>query len=430
MRLFHGGRIAREESADLLSGDVLVDDRGRIERIGEGLETPSDTEEVDCTGLILVPGMFDLNVHSRDPGATDKEDLESCAAAAINGGITGLALAPDTSPVVDSGNQVRSILEMAASKCPLTVVQLGAITRGNEGRELAAIGGMAEAGAPMITDATNAVSCPDLLKRAMEYAREFDIPIASLGEVAELSRGRLMNDGAVAYRLGLPGIPSISEEIGIDRNVRIAKYTGARLHVQQVSTRESARILGRAREEGLDVTSEVSPHHLIFDEEDVGAFDTRYKTNPPLRTEADRDALVQALIDGRIDVIATNHSPHSRYDKATDFASAPFGITGLDTAVVSLFDRFIDAGVFGWDLLIRRFSSTPRQLVGLPPVSISEGERADFFAFDPNGSSTFSRERMKSKSTNTPFLDRTLAGRVCLVNLGEQLYRNVPVSDG
>jgi dihydroorotase len=230
--------------------------------------------------------------------------------------------------------------------------------------------------------------------------------------VKELSGKGCMHEGRVSYALGLPGIPSISEEICISRDIRLAEYTGVHLHIQHVTTAEGMRTIQRAKDRGIHVTCEVSPHHLIFNHTHVGHYDTHFKMNPPLRTAEDNAALLQGLKDGCFDVIATDHAPHTPFEKNQDFASAPFGITGLETALLSLYDRFVSKGILDWGLIVKRYSAEPRRLMKLAPVPIVEGGVAEFIVFHPGGSTTFSRQFIRSKSINTPFLDQTLQGRV------------------
>ncbi|MEZ5300997.1 MAG: dihydroorotase [Verrucomicrobiales bacterium] len=292
--------------------------------------------------------------------------------------------------------------------------------QGREGKELAGIAGMKDAGVVLLTDDGSPVGNPRVLRRAMEYARGFDLPFASHAETMELSGNGAMNEGRISYKLGIPGIPPESEEICIDRDIRIARLAGARLHIQHVTTYRGLLIIKRAKEDGCAVTCEVSPHHLIFNEEDITGYDANYKMNPPLRTKADNEGLLQALIDGDFDIIATDHAPHSELEKANDFASAPFGITGLETALPSLYHHFIKPGVFGWDLVVRRYCVEPRKIIGVPPAEIKAGARANFILFDPARQTTFDREFTKSKSTNTPFFNRSLDGMVARVVLDDE----------
>lgn len=419
-RLFKGGNIAAEDSARLTPADVLVEG-GSITKIAPDIAAPADCEVIDCTGKILLPALFDVHVHAREPGQEQKENIATCSEAAINGGVTGFVMMPNTSPAIDNAGVVKTVLESAA-KCRIPIFTSGAITKGREGKELAGIGAMKAAGAVMITDDGYPVSNPVVLRRAMEYAKSFGLIVASHCETMELSGKGSMHEGSVSYSLGLEGIPAISEEICLDRDIRIAQYTGAHVHIQHVTTARGMNTIRRFKEDGVKVTCEVAPHHLIFNHEDVGDYDTNYKMNPPLRTKEDNAALLQGLIDGVFDVIATDHAPHTPFEKNNDFSTAPFGITGLETALPSLYHYFISKGSFGWDLIVKRYSAEPRRILNLPTVPIVEGGTAEFIVFNPNATTTFTKEFMKSKSVNTPFLDKTLNGRIDVVVLkGEEL---------
>lgn len=412
-RLYRNGEIASEDSPKLQRADVLVEGE-RIIGVAPKIAVAEGAEVIDCTGRIILPALFDVHVHAREPGREDKETIQSCSEAAINGGVTGVVLMPNTTPAIDTGGIVQTVLDIAREKSRIwpTVFTTGAITKGRKGEELAAIAGMKGRGAVMITDDGDPVSNPQVLRRAMEYAKNFDLPLASHCEVKELSGKGCMHEGSVSYSLGLPGIPAISEEICIARDIRIAEYVGVHLHIQHVSTARGMDTIKRAKDRGIHVTCEVSPHHLIFNQEDIGNFDTHYKMNPPLRTKHDNEALLQGLLDGIFDVIATDHAPHTEFEKNQSFADAPFGITGLETALPSLYAHFISQGRFGWDLLIKRYSSEPRRLIKLEPVPIKEGGVAEFIVFNPATTTKFTREFMKSKSINTPFLDKEVKGRV------------------
>jgi dihydroorotase len=418
--LLKGGRIASEDSPELADGDVLVED-GKIARIGVGLDAPKGAKVIDCSGQIILPALFDVHVHAREPGQEQKETIETCSEAAINGGVTGMILMPNTLPAIDSGGAVQTVLDIAAEKSRIPVWQSGCITKGRAGEDLAGIAGMAAKGAPVLTDDGSPVSNPQVLRRAMEYAKDFDLMLASHCEVMELSGNGAMNEGRISYQLGIPGIPAISEEICLDRDIRIAQYTGAHVHIQHVTTARGMNTIRRFKEAGVRVTCEVAPHHLMFNENDIGSYDTHYKMNPPLRTPEDNEQLLQGLIDGVIDVIATDHAPHTQFEKNNDFVSAPFGITGLETALVSLFDRCISKNMLGWDLLVKRYSAEPRRLTKLDPVPVVEGGVAELIVFDPEAETTFSKNFMQSKSSNTPFLDQTLKGQVRVVLKGDEI---------
>jgi dihydroorotase len=419
-RLFQNATIASEDSRDLTRADVLVEG-DRIARVAPNISPPPDCEVIDCTGKIILPALFDVHVHAREPGQEQKETIQTCSEAAINGGVTGFVMMPNTVPAIDNAGVVKTVLE-SAKKCRIPIWTTGAITKGREGKELAAIGAMKAAGVVMITDDGFPVSNPVVLRRAMEYAKNFGLIVASHCETMELSGKGSMHEGSVSYSLGLEGIPAISEEICLDRDIRIGQYTGAHIHIQHVTTARGMNTIRRFKEEGVKVSCEIAPHHLIFNHEDVGDYNTTYKMNPPLRTKEDNAALLQGLIDGVFDVIATDHAPHTEFEKNNDFATAPFGITGLETALPSLYDYFISKGGLTWDVIVKRYSAEPRRLIGLKPVPVIEGGTAEFIIFNPNATTTFTREFMKSKSVNTPFLDRTLKGSVeCVVLNGEIL---------
>jgi dihydroorotase len=411
-RLYRNAQIASEDSPKLQTADVLVEG-DRIIGVAASITDATDVEIIDCSGRVLIPSLFDIHVHAREPGQETKENIATCAEAAINGGVTGFIMMPNTLPAIDNAGVVRSVLESArGTRIGPGIFTSGAITKGRKGEELAGIAGMKNAGAVMLTDDGFPVDNPQVLRRAMEYARDFDIPLASHCEVKELSGKGSMHEGSVSYSLGLQGIPAISEEICIARDIRLAEFTGVHLNIQHVTTARGMETIKRARDRGIRVTCEIAPHHLMFNHEDVGNYDTHYKMNPPLRTKEDNAALLQGLIDGWFDVIATDHAPHTPFEKNQDFASAPFGITGLETALPSLNDRFISKGLLGWDVLVKRYSAEPRRMFKLAPVPIVEGGLAEFIVFNPERYTLFTRDFMKSKSINTPFLDKAVKGLI------------------
>jgi dihydroorotase len=421
-RLYRNAQIASEDSPKLQTADVLVEG-DRIIGVAASITDATDAEIIDCSGRVLLPSLFDIHVHAREPGQETKENIATCAEAAINGGVTGFVMMPNTLPAIDNAGVVRSVLESARqTRIGPGIFTSGAITKGRKGEELAGIAGMKNAGAVMLTDDGFPVDNPQVLRRAMEYARDFDIPLASHCEVKELSGKGSMHEGSVSYSLGLQGIPAISEEVCIARDIRLAEFTGVHLNIQHVTTARGMETIKRARDRGIRVTCEIAPHHLLFSHEDVGNYDTHYKMNPPLRTKEDNAALLQGLIDGLFDVIATDHAPHTPFEKNQDFASAPFGITGLETALPSLNDRFISKGLLSWDVIVRRYSAEPRRIFKLPTVPIVEGGLAEFIVFNPERFTLFTRDFMKSKSINTPFLDKAVKGLIeRVIYRGEEL---------
>lgn len=274
----------------------------------------------------------------------------------------------------------------------------------------------------MLTDDGDSTNDPAVLYRAMQYAGELGMFFASHCEVPELAGPRALNDGVMSYRLGIKGSPACAEEIIIDRDIRLAHATGSHIHIQHVSSKVGMETIRWWKQRGdVRVTAEVSPHHLLFIDEDIGDYDTHYKMTPPLRTKVDNEALLEGLLDGTFDMIATDHAPHTPFEKSQDFVNAPNGITGLDTALVSLHHHFVKEDKFGWDTIVNKYSAEPRRLMGLDVPSIKEGSKVDLVLFDTDKETTFDSDFMKSKAENTPFLDRTLTGSVDLVILGTEI---------
>ncbi|HSP43127.1 MAG TPA: dihydroorotase [Luteolibacter sp.] len=421
MLLIRNARIATEHSPELISADILIEN-GTIRQTGENLPAPDGARVIDAAGRIAMPGMFDAHVHFREPGFENKETIASGSEAAINGGITGVVMMPNTNPAIDSGTVAKQVLEIAARDARIPVFTSGCVTKGRHGKELAGIDGLRAAGVKMLTDDGDTTADPAVLLRAMQYATEFGMFFASHCEVPELAGPRALNCGAMSYRLGIKGSPACAEEIIIDRDIRLAHAAGAHIHIQHVSSRLGMETIRWWKQRGdVKVTAEVAPHHLLFTDEDIGDFDTHYKMNPPLRTRADNEGLLEGLLDGTFDLIATDHAPHTPFEKSQDFVSAPNGITGLDTALVSLHHHFVASGKFGWNLVVKRFSAEPRRFMGLPAAAIEAGLPADLILFDPEKETTFTKDFMKSKSQNTPFLDKTLKGSIDLVVLGEEV---------
>jgi len=419
--LIRNTRIASESNAALTPTDILIQG-GTITAVGPDLAAPENTRVIDASGRIAMPAMFDAHVHFREPGGEAKETIRTGSEAAINGGVTGVVMMPNTSPAIDTGTVAKQVIEIAARDSRIPVFTSGCVTIGRAGKELAAIDGLRGAGVLMLTDDGDTTGDPAVLYRAMQYATELGMFFASHCEVPSLAGPRALNDGKASYRLGIQGSPACAEEIIIDRDIRLAHATGAHIHIQHVSSRMGMETIRWWKQRGdVKVTAEVSPHHLLFNEDDIGDYDTHYKMNPPLRTRADNEGLLEGLLEGVFDLIATDHAPHTPFEKAQDFVSAPNGITGLETALVSLYHHYVAKGVFGWDLVVKRYSAEPRRLMNLAPAVIEPGAHADLLLFNPDAQTTFSADFMKSKSRNTPFLDKTLDGRVDLVVLGDEI---------
>jgi dihydroorotase len=400
--------------------DILLEN-GVYRFLENGKMLPAGVRTIPAQGKVLLPGLFDLHAHLREPGREDAENIASGAAAAINGGFTGLLMMPDTTPPIDNGGIVQSVSGIAAKSSPIPMSVAGCISRRRGGVELAEIGEMHLRGAVMITDDSDTVENPLLLRRALQYSRDLGLLVAVHCDVKELSGGGAMHDGRVSYRLGLEGIHPCAEEIGIARDIRLAQSCRSRIHIKHVTTASGVDTIRRYKREGVAVTAEVTPHHLIFTDEDVGDYDTNFKVRPPLRTAADAEALLEGLHDGTIDVIATDHSPHTEFEKTCDFASAPFGVTGLETALPALYHYFVKTGKLSWKLLVERLSAIPRRILNLPVPEITAGAPVNAVLFDPAAVTRVDTKFSKSRSLNTPFRNRELSGRVELVVLGDRV---------
>ncbi len=407
--VIRGGRVV-DPSQKL---DARVDVRlaeGRVAEIGERLD-PGDAEVIDADGLIVAPGLIDLHVHLREPGGEHKETIATGAAAAAAGGFTTVVAMPNTDPPIDNPAAVGFVLA-AGKRCGLArVLPSGAITVGQRGEQLAEIGEMVEAGAVTITDDGRPVSHSGVMRLALEYAQSFDIPVSVHEEDLELSRGGVMNEGIISSRLGLTGIPNAAEDVMIARDLLLAELTGGRLHIQHVSTRGGVEMIRQARQRGVRVSAEATPHHFTLTDEAVELYRTDAKMNPPLRSEADRDAVRQGVRDGTLDVIATDHAPHHYDEKEQAFDDAPNGIVGLETALGLSVTELVDTRLIDLPTLIERMSCTPARAFGLPGGTLAPGSVADVTIFSLDEEWVVKPEEFLSLSRNTPFAGRKLRGR-------------------
>jgi len=397
-------------------GEVLID-QGRIVAIGSAVEAPSDVTRISAKGRLVVPGFVDLHVHFREPGFEYKETIQSGAASAVAGGFTTVCCMPNTNPVNDNQAITEFILERARVAGLANVAPIGAITKGSEGKELAEIGDLRRAGCVAISDDGKPVMNSLVMRRAMEYALAFDIPVVDHCEDLHLAEGGCMNEGLISTELGLPGIPSAAEDVMVARNVALAELTGARLHLAHISTEGSVRMVREAKSRGIRVTAEACPHHFTITEEAVRGYDTCAKMNPPLRTWTDVQAIKQGLRDGTIDVIATDHAPHATQEKQQGFTEAPFGIVGLETAL-SLTLALVDEGVLTLEGAIAKLSTAPAAAFGLRKGSLSVGVDADVTIIDAHAQWEVDPAKFRSKSRNTPFAGWKLKGRVCATIVG------------
>ena len=391
--------------------DIFIEDGRVVELLKSGGDAPEGSEVFDATGLIVAPGFIDLHTHLREPGQEYKETIASGAAAAVAGGFTSVCAMPNTDPINDNPAVTSFIVEQSQSVGLANVFPVGAITKGSKGEELAEMGEMLRAGIVAVTDDGRPVPSPGLMRRALEYARGFDLTVMDHCDDKSLAAGGVMHEGEWSLRLGLRGIPALAEESDAARDCALAELTGARVHLAHVSTRGAIEAVRRAKERGAQVTCEVAPHHFTLTDAACEGFDTNMKMNPPLRSREHVDAILEAIADGTIDAIATDHAPHHSDEKALEFDHAPFGITGLETAVGLALDRLVHGGRVSLERLVELFSVNPARIFRLEGRgTLKAGAWGDVTVLDPDLRWTFDASRSKSKSRNTPFDNWTLHG--------------------
>ncbi len=406
--LLRQGRIVDPSQGLDETADLLIED-GRVAKIGSRIP-PRGAETFDCEGLVVAPGFIDMHTHLREPGQEWKETIATGTAAAAAGGFTAVAAMPNTTPVNDERAVTEFIVAQARLRGAVRVHPIGAVSKGLAGKELAEIGDLVAGGAVAISDDGKPVSSGRLMRLALEYTQIFDIPVIDHCEDTDLSDGGVVNEGYVSTALGLRGWNAVAEETMVARDIMLAADTGGRLHVAHVSTARSVDLVRRAKRRGVKVSCEVTPHHLFLTEDACLTFDTHAKMNPPLRTEADRRALVRGLQDGTIDAIATDHAPHHTDDKSVEFARAPFGVIGLETAVPLALDRLVHAGLIPLPRLVELLSTNPARLLRVPGGTLAAGSVADVTILDLERRITVEPERSRSLSRNTPFAGWSLRG--------------------
>lgn len=395
--------------------DVLIEN-GKISRIGKALKSDgpkSETQVIDGTDKWVVPGLLDVHVHLREPGFEYKETIKTGTEAAAAGGFTSVCCMPNTNPVNDNQAVTRLIREKARQEGRVHVFPIGAITKGSNGEELSEIGDLVEAGCVAITDDGKPVMNSAVMRRAMEYSLAFDLPVIDHCEDESLMNGGVMNEGVVSMELGLRGIPAAAEEVMVARNLILAELTGARLHLAHVSTAGSVRLVREAKSRGVRVSAETCPHYFILTEEAVRGYNTNAKMNPPLRTVQDRDAIRQGLKDGTLDVIATDHAPHTADEKNREFDLAPFGIVGLETAL-PLTLRLVEEGVLSLEEAVAKLTVNPARVMRLNKGHLGIGADADLCLIDPEATWNVDPRRLRSRSNNTPFAGWRIKGLVAM----------------
>ena len=432
-RLLKGGRIVDPEHGLDGAFDLLIED-GKVARLGSNLQADSDTVVVQIPkGLVICPGLIDMHVHLREPGQEHKETVATGTAAAVAGGFTAVACMPNTSPVNDNAGVTGYILAKAAAANLARVYPIGAVSRGQMGEQLADIAELKAAGCVAITDDGRPVATALLMRRALEYAGMFDIPVIEHCEEQTLKGDGVAHEGYHASALGLRGIPGEAESIMALRDISLAELTGGVVHIAHMSARQTLDAVRYGKSRGARVTCEVTPHHFILTDEMLGApvpYDTNVKMNPPLREVADRDAMLQGIADGSVDVIATDHAPHHYDEKQVEFDQAPFGITGLETAVSLCFDRLVHPGVITLPRLIELLSINPAKILRVPGGTFVEGAPADITILAPDLPVNVTVSRMRSKAKNSPFDGWQLRGGVAATLVGGRtVYLNEECKD-
>jgi dihydroorotase len=415
--LLRGGRVVDPANRIDAVQDVLIAD-GRIVRVGLALRAPEGTPVLDVAGKVVCPGFIDIHVHLREPGLEYKETIASGTRAAAAGGFTALACMANTEPVNDNRAVTDFILAKARVEGAVRVYPIGAVTRGLKGETLAEMGELAEGGCVAFSDDGKCVMNAEVYRRAMEYALPFGMPIISHAEDCHLARAGSMNEGLVSTELGLSGLPAAAEDVMVARDILLAELTGAHVHIAHISTAGAVRLVREGRARGIRVTAEVTPHHLVLSDEAVRDYDPNMKMAPPLRGKRDVEALLEALADGTIDCIATDHAPHALSDKEGEFEEAANGVVGLETAVSVLLDRLVRAGRLDLPTLVARFTAGPARLLNLPGGSLAAGAPADITILDLERSWTVEPGRFLSRSRNTPFGGWTGQGGPVLTLVG------------
>ena len=413
--LIQNGRVIDPSQKMDRVTNLLIED-GRIAAFD--VESAGGAAALDASGKIVAPGLIDIHVHLRDPGKEEDETIETGTAAALAGGFTSIACCPNTDPPIDSQGTVEYIKQKAARADNCNVYAIACVSKNREGKELAEIGQLVEAGAVGISDDGAPVYSPELLRRAFEYCLMFGIPVMNHPEILELTQNGVMHEGVTQLVLGLGGIPAAAEDVMVSRDVALAEATRGRLHVMHVSSGGSIHIIRRAKKRGVRVTTEVTPHHFTLTDECLRTFDSNYKMNPPLRGPGHVQACIEGLQDGTIDCIVTDHAPHAKEKKMRELDQAPFGVVGLETALGLVVTRLIEPGHLTWSQALEKMTINPARVIGVPKGTLAAGADADVVIIDPKARWKVDPGKFLSKSTNTPFAGWELTGRAETVIVG------------
>jgi len=403
--------------------NVIVED-GTVKAVCADIPSQyNDAEKIDANGMWVVPGLVDMHVHLREPGREDKETIATGTQAAAAGGFTAVACMPNTNPVLDEEAKIRYVIQRGEG-CPCKIYPVGAITKALEGEELAPIGEMVKTGAKAVSDDGKPVAKSNVMRNALNYSKSFNIPVICHSEEPTLSAKGHMNEGLVSTRLGIRGIPVIAEDIAVSRDLLLAEYTGARVHIAHVSTAGAVRLIREAKSRGVKVTAETCPHYFVLTDEDVGMYDTNKKMNPPLRTALDREAVIAGLADGTIDVVASDHAPHVSEEKDVEFDAAMFGVVGLETSLGTMLTYLVHKEIITPAQMVERMSVAPNRILGLDGGTLKAGSTADITIINPSVKWTVDAGAFFSKSRNSAFLDMELTGAAAYTVLGGKIvYR-------
>lgn len=421
--LIKGGRIINPAKDFDAIGDILIENE-KIIQIGSDINVP-DAEVFPAAGLVVAPGFVDMHVHLREPGLEAKEDIASGTRAAAAGGITTIACMPNTKPVIDNAILVAGIAQRAQLEGVVHVKVIGALSKGQEGKELAEIGDMLLSGAVAISDDGHYVESAKLLKTGLEYTGMFDKAIISHAEDETLVNEGHMHEGAVSAMLGIKGRPSVAEDIAVARDIMLAEYTGSRIHIAHISSQGAVELVRQAKARGIKVTAEVTPQHLSLTDEVISDFDSAAKVNPPLRSNEHREALIAGLKDGTIDAIATDHAPHAFEEKDREFRFAPSGFAGLETSIGVVLSTLYHGGLFTLPEIVARMSANPARILGIEAGVLGEGKLADITIINPDLEWTVDSRKFYTRGKLTPFEGRQLKGKaVATIVKGKMIMQN------
>lgn len=417
INLFHPS-----ENIDKKNISVLLLD-GEIAKIGNIAPKEFEKAEVyEFSGLTVVPGFIDMHVHLREPGREDEETVITGCNSAANGGFTGVACMPNTQPAIDSAEIVNFIMEQARNHL-VDVYPIGAATVGREGEVLSPMAELYEAGAVGFSDDGVAIKSASILRKVLEYSQMYDLPVIEHCEDESLAGGA-MNEGLNSTMLGLPPLPSVAEDLVVSRDIQVADYTGGKVHIAHISTKNSVQLVREAKLKGIKVTAEVTPHHFTLTDDAVKTYDTNFKMNPPLRLQEDVDAIIEGLKDGTVDCIASDHAPHSIEEKESEFQDAPNGILGLETEVGLTFSELFHKKILNLKEIVEKLSINPRNILNIPVPKFTVGEKANFTILDLNAVWTVDKDKFKSKSRNSPFDKKLLTGKsIAVVNNKKMFYK-------